>query len=239
MNPMKSTSMLCCHIAGIIVFCSSCDKDPTRSGLQLKKPKPVNIKFTLGEARDYLWGRPGSYWIYKDSATGTLDTQVVTEMQFNTQVVRGATEKTKHMTVEFDKLKRVVYSSFHQKSFTDETPDSSPDQPFFNGTFRAVLMRTGAGRFVPFFHPFKMNAWGGGATSTFTYCIGIDTAFQIQNKPYAHICMFETYIDYSWTNTPPYFLGTYYWAKDIGLIKTVYEKEIRENWELIEYNIVQ
>jgi hypothetical protein len=39
---------------------------------------PENYRFELGELKSYLWAKPGSYWIYKNTKTGDLDTQICT-----------------------------------------------------------------------------------------------------------------------------------------------------------------
>jgi hypothetical protein len=237
-DPMKNIRMLCL-IAGIIVFFNSCDRDPTKPGFQLKKPKPVNLRFELGEAKDYLWAKPGSYWIYKDSASGNIDTQTVTALQVESQTIKGTREETQHITVEFDKLRRFVYSSFHQRSYYDETLNPTPDGTSFDGSNRIVCERHAKGIIFSFFNPFIIDGVASDGFST-TTCKSIIETIPLQNKTYDHVAKFEIKNDVTWTSgSLPYFTSIYYWAKNVGLIKMELQKNTPENWELIEYNIIQ
>ncbi len=48
---------------------------------------PEYYRFKLGEAKDYLWAKPGSYWIYKNTLNGALDTQTCTYFYFDSFTV--------------------------------------------------------------------------------------------------------------------------------------------------------
>ncbi len=191
-------------------------------------------RFKLGEAKAYLWAQPSSYWIYKNTATNELDTQICTSFVFDSLKTKGTQDYSNHINVEYDRIRRTIQSSYNQWIYYDETDKPEPNGSSFNGNYRIIIDRNANGSInTPFFYPFNINAW-----SSNTQCKGIDTTLTIQGKTYANVVRFEISLDGLWENSPPYTGSKYYWAKDVGLIKrTALNKP--DNWELIEYNIIK
>lgn len=216
----------------LLLLLSSCETDCHKKG----NCPPENYRFELGEAKQYLWAAPGSYWIYRNTKTGDLDTQTVTYCKTYWVSDRGTNKSTKHISVDYEVLARGVKSSFNVWEYQDKTS-------FYNADalrpYKTYLVRTistiGQSINDPFWLPASINENGGT-----TNCINVDTTIVIKSKVYEHVVVFDIDIDAIWENK----LGCirpnsrYYWAKDIGLIK----KEMNRcdyAWELIDYKILQ
>lgn len=199
-------------------------------------------KFYLGEAKNYLWAGKGSYWIYKNSKTGELDTQTVTYCKTYWLNVRGTQNSTRHINVDYEVLSRGIYSSFNQWVYEDRTGEVTPDGLYFNGTYRVILDRlvSGEGYIFAFDFPFRINAAIGNGSST-TWCRSADTSLKVKNIDYKGIKCYELDMDDIWyPNNHPisirYPNAFYYWIKDIGLLKR-YNKSENYSWDLIDYKI--
>lgn len=223
------------QLAVFVLFLGACaDKDAGSNG-----PRPPEYyRFHLGKAKDYLWAKPGSYWIYKNINTGAIDTLICTGLLYDSIVVTGTQDYSQHITVEYDKLSRTIQSSYHKKNYFDYTADQTAD---FNGykDYKTKVTRqiSGVGEVFIFFNPVvKDLIFGNGASNT--KCLGIDSTYILQGKTYQLVAKFEIDIDGIWENSPPFTGSTYYWAKDVGLIKRSASNR-NDNWELIEYNIIR
>jgi hypothetical protein len=137
-------------------------------------------RIRIGEAKSYLWALPGSYWIYKNSVTGDLDTQTCIGFSFDSVKVKGTNNYSKFITAEYDVIRRVVYSSYNKIYINDETVSSNPDAINYNNG-RDVVHRyaSGFGTNIPFFFPFEKGLQFGDGASIST-CNGMDTSLLIQ-----------------------------------------------------------
>lgn len=223
----------------IILFCISCknkNKDCKKDG----SCPPEYYRIRIGEEpKSYLWSLPGSYWIYKNSQTGELDTQTCTGFQFESVTVKGIFDYSKHITIEYDRIKRTIWSSYNKWTYVDKTRDNSPDDEQFNNG-RTILDRTAAGPgvIIPFFYPFENGLiYGNGASNT--TCQGMDNTMAIQGKTYTNVAKFDIDLDQIDEKNCQYIpVTTYFWAKEVGLIKKTI-KNCNYSWELIEYNIIK
>jgi hypothetical protein len=88
---MKNTDIIQYIFFGIVLLLlSSCDKDPSKPGYQGKPPKPEYYRIKMNEElKSYLWSKPGSYWIYKNTKTGDLDTHIIRSFYFDSILVKG------------------------------------------------------------------------------------------------------------------------------------------------------
>jgi hypothetical protein len=67
------------------IFISNCGPEP------IEPIKKVDIGFLpLGKVKDYVFFKPGTWWVYKNTRTGVLDTQVVTFSLLDTLEQDGA-----------------------------------------------------------------------------------------------------------------------------------------------------
>ncbi len=224
---------LCLALAASFSSCGpeDCRKDGTC-------PPPEFYRFTLGEAKPYVWALPGSYWIYKNTSTGDLDTVTCLRFKFDSLTVKGTRVGNIEVTITYDKIQRQLYSSFFKWYIDDENLDQTPYGKYYKN-HREVLTRLigGQGYICAFHTPFTIGAASGTGSETTTY-IGMDTTLQIQGKTYNRVAKFDISMDETWEDTPPYTEATYYWAKEVGLIKRTSPRK-NYSWELIEYQIIQ
>ena len=78
----------------LLLFGNSCeDNNPP-------KPKdPVTIVYTLGEVKDYILFKKGTYWIYENDKTGTIDSQWVSGSTLGKYTQTGNEDYSKHITL--------------------------------------------------------------------------------------------------------------------------------------------
>ncbi len=195
---------------------------------------PDYRKMPLGEAKDYIYSLPGSYWIYLNTATGDLDTQICTGFVCDTVIKKGNESYSKHITIEYERIRRTIHSSFTKIIYLDQTVGYNPNEP---RDLKAVVDRDGVSSYIKgFFFPIISNekiSTGGSVTT----CKGVDSSLMVQGKSFSNVGIFEVDIDAIWENSPPFTSSKYYWAKDVGLIKRSANQK-PDNWELIDYKII-
>ena len=194
-------------------------------------------RMPLGEAKNYLYALPGSYWIYKNSASGDLDTQVCVGFICDTVIRKGTRNDTKHITVEYERIRRSIESSFNNCSYYDITGFYNPDaiRPLKTALERNA---SNSGSNFIFLHPFEIGSNGGDGFSTST-CKGVDSSMVVQGKTFYYVAKIDIDLDTVEEKDCQKILSTtYYWAKDIGVIKKVINN-CNYSWELIDYNIIK
>ncbi|MDP2174981.1 MAG: hypothetical protein Q8K70_03620 [Bacteroidota bacterium] len=225
-----------------LIFLIGCDKDPSKPGYQGKPPKPEYYRIKMNEElKSYLWSKPGSYWIYKNTKTGDLDTHIVNNFYFDSILVKGTELHTKHITIYYDYLTKSFYGTFIKRYFYEYSNYKSPNAESFNNG-RNGITREGNGSInYPLYYPFVITSGPGtGNGSSYTTYIGMDSTLTIQGKTYQNVAKFDIDKDDIWEEKLNCIRSNniYYWAKDVGLIK---KQSISCNysWELIEYNIIK
>jgi len=219
-----------------------CDKDPSKPGYQGKPPKPEYYRIKMNdELKSYLWSKPGSYWIYKNTKTGDLDTHIINGFYFDSILVKGIYPYSKHRTIYYDYLSKSFYSTFIKRFFYEYTRTFNPQATDLYITSND-LTREGNGSINhPLVHPFLIpKESNSGTGSSYAAYIGMDSTLTIQGKTYQNVAKFDIDSDGVWSKTYPYTTtgSKYYWAKDVGLVKrTATQRD--ETWELIEYNIIK
>ncbi len=201
---------------------------------------PEYYRFDLGEAKSYLWADTGSYWIYKNSKTGELDTQTCVGAITYWVNTKGTTNYAKHITIDYEVLYRKLYSTYNQWEYVDKTNSVNPNSATLENN--KIVNRTVAGQGInyPFLFPASIN-YKYGTSNSLTTCTNTDTSIIVNGKTYDHVVVFEMNMDDIWyPNDHPlatrYPNAFYYWVKDIGLIKR-YNKGENYSWDLIDYKI--
>ncbi|MDI1235054.1 MAG: hypothetical protein PSX81_12285 [bacterium] len=191
----------------------------------------------FGEVKNYLWALDSSYWIYKNSKTGELDTQICIGFSYYTVKVRGTLNYSKYKVYEYDKISRTLYSTYYKTSIIDKTGDHFPDSRE-NSINDVILNRRiyGVGEVDVFLNPFELGL-GLGDGSSYTKFIGLDSTLTVQGKTYYSVAKFDIDFDYTWDDIN-YTGGVYYWAKDVGIIKHTH-KVGKYSWELTDYKIIK
>ncbi len=217
-----------------------CDKDPSKPGYQGKPPKPEYYRIKMNEElKSYLWSNLGSYWIYKNTKTGDLDTHIINGFYFDSILVKGIYPYSKHRTIYYDILTRSFYSTYIKRDFYEYTRTFNPQATDLYITSNKIYREGNGSINTPFVYPFVLGT-GSDNGSSITEYIGMDSTLTIQGKAYHHVAKFDINLDGVWSKTYPYTTtgSIYYWAKDVGLVKkTATHRD--ENWELIEYNIIK
>jgi hypothetical protein len=238
---MKNTPIIpyifCC--LGLLLL-SACDKDPSKPGYQGKPPKPEYYRIKMNEElKSYLWSKPGSYWIYKNTKTGDLDTHIIRSFYFDSILVKGIYPYSKHRTIYYDIMTRSFYSTFIKDYYYEYTRTFNPQATDLYITSNKIYREGNGSINTPFVYPFVLGTGSGNGSSNTTY-IGMDSTLTIQGKTYQNVAKFDIDKDDIWEEKLNCIRSNniYYWAKDVGLIK---KKSISCNysWELIEYNIIK
>ena len=220
----------------VIGVFSACNSDCHDKG----NCAPVHYIWDLGEAKNYLWADTGSFWIYKNSKTGELDTQTCVGAITYWVHTQGTTNYAKHITIDYEVLSRRIFSTFNQWEYNDKTNSVNPNAATLENN--KIVNRTVAGEGInyPFFFPAKFS-YNYGTSNALTTCTNIDTSIIVNGQTYDHVVVFEINMDDIWyPNDHPmatrYPNAFYYWVKSVGLIKR-YNKGENYSWDLIDYKI--
>lgn len=219
----------------IFIFGACKNKDCRKTGTC---PREYYFK-NMGEAKDYLWAKPGSRWIYKNTKTGALDTVTAVVFNFDTVITQGIEDYSLNVTVDYEHMFRGLYSTFSPYSYTENTSAYTANSRNLNNV-RVILSRECTDGLIEcFFYPFDKDFLAGTGSMYCRY-IGMDSLYSMQGKTYHNVVKFD--LDSDDIGEPKlsciYPHAIYYWAKNVGLIK----KEVltcNYSWELIEYNVIK
>ncbi len=189
--------------------------------------------YTLGEARDYLDFKPGSWWVYQNNKSGLYDTLVLKSISIRSQTFTGKN------TVIKDMVNMLIYSTttgYEYKYYTwGANPDLKKEDLEKANFISLILGKSKAGDYqgetVSFFYPFDSAVTSGTGSHT-SYYKKFDSSYTLNGKTFFSIRKF--YLDHD--NTWDRWWVNYYWAKDVGLIKKENIKK-EESWDLVNYNV--
>jgi len=209
----------------------SCNPDPP-------DPGPTDLGFfALGESKDYVYFKRGTWWIYKNTKTGLLDTIEVFNSVLDTL---EKTSKKWHFTnevflVDSRSLNTGYYYYFYIRPL-------SPDVTTVTWACIPNLERREPyeGDIAPFYYPFdrlKNNPHGGYET----YCTTIKDTMHVNGKVYSDVAVFYLVNDNSEPIPMKRKAAKYYWARHYGLIqKDLFDGKFRgdtstlyHSWKLI------
>lgn len=201
---------------------------------------PENYRYKLGGLKNYIWANTGSYWIYKHSKTGELDTQTVTSFYFDSAVSRGTEDYSKHITIKYDVLSRVIKSTAYNLTFSDNTSgyEANATPLTKDSTFNLKRYAGGFQLMWVLCYPFVKDKFAGNGAS-FVKFKSMDSTMVVQGKTYFDVAKLDIDFDVFDEKGCQYIpVTTYYWAKNVGLIKKTVNN-CNFSWELIEYNIIK
>jgi hypothetical protein len=201
-------------------------------------PPPTELGFfALGEAKDYVYFKPGTWWVYQNTRTGLRDSIVVT---FSLLDTLEGTSKKWHYTDEIFNVRSHSYSNGYNYSlYKRQGPVEVTDQP--ENFIIPTLERSEPyeGELEPFYYPFNFKGY--------KYCLGIKDTMTINGKVYKDVAVFFIRTD----GTEPLPLkhkpAKYYWARNFGLVqKDLFDSKflgdtsvLYHSWKLINSNIIQ
>jgi hypothetical protein len=216
-------------------------------------PKPENLGFySLGETKDYLLFKQGSYWVYENTLNKELDSMVLTYCHLDT-----IHEKGKKREYDFEVIDYRIVShrdnAFYIYSCYGPNPESTDF--YFGWTFICERYHgfrdsfygnsSGSGSAVQFYYPFDKDRVRGSMSGAKTTFIERFDSMIVRSKTYYKIVTFSVNPDYTFPypnmDVGNYSSSKYYWAKNIGIIKIEIEswdiktqKTTYYNWELLK-----
>lgn len=189
--------------------------------------------YTLGEGKDYLNFKSGSWWVYQHNKSGLYDTLILKNILISTRRFEGKNILIKDVVI-FS-----IYSTTTKYMYDYYTLTPNPDAiPEILARVNSIDILHGKskpgdyhGETISFFYPFdslRESSLGVGVT---TY-LGMDTLVNMKGNKFKNVRKFQQTKDACWDGNT----CKYYWAKDIGLIKKENIKK-EESWELINWHV--
>lgn len=189
-------------------------------GLALQSCKPEEDPpqqdlgfFPLGEVKDYLYFKPNSWWIYRNSLNGNLDTQVMDWILLDTFSQSSSLRKYTLEDLQFSK-----YSVTTKWIYDNYKSGTVPDAINWNWSYHLRTNKHGngfGGEIETFFYPFKRN--DGKTNYSISFQDTLKT-FTLLGNTYKDVAVFFVYHD----DIEDYPLkgqsAKYYWAKGVGLV---------------------
>jgi hypothetical protein len=212
-------------------------------------PEPIEpIKKTelgflpLGEAKDYVYFKKGTWWVYKNTKTGLKDSIVVT---FSLLDTLEQNSQRWHFTNElFDVQSKSLSDGYHydfyMRSLSAEVTD-------FKWGCIPTMERSNPyeGDLDPFYYPFDLFKDKSGDYEAF--CITVRDTMIISNKIYKDVAIFYIKRDPIEPLPMEGNAAKYYWARNYGLIqKDIFNSKFQgdtallfHSWKLTNSNIIQ
>ncbi len=214
---------------------SRCKPDPP-------KPHPtIRRSFYLGGVKDYLYFKPGSYWIYKNTVTNEIDT--VKQVVMDTSRKRVAMDlPDAYYIMDYTDIYYVQTSSLIKRNLVHNL---YPVAAYSSGPY-AVQKGFGFGMYTIFIYPFIRQF-----DTTVTYDIGgrsFGTISKIQSGPYTFDsatqirCYNSDFHPKSSIMKSQVVFADAFWVKGVGLARInirSWDPETYETWILTDYKIIQ
>jgi len=211
----------------------NCNPDPP-------DPPPKDLGFLgLGEAKDYVYFKKGTWWVYKNTRTGLYDT---IEVYFNLlDTLAEKSDKWRFtnelFSVKSKSLTTGHFYNFYQRSAAVDvlteptgfiTPNLARREPF-------------EGDIIPFYYPFVKPHYG------YNFCVNIKDTMNINGQVYPDVAVFyikQDALEPDPLNGKP---AKYYWARHYGLVqKDLFDSQfygdtgtLFHSWKIVNSNIIQ
>ena len=208
-------------VSVVIFQLASCKKDKNETAA------PINIKFSQ-EAFEYVQLQLNRSFIYKDSASGRIDSVVVTESALRDIFVPRYDCKNAGAFSFCTPNPDYTYQRFTLKLINFNSFNNPSNQIWFADSAISYIYGSAGGFYIAPTDTAYLNL-GGSFWYPYKYSqspsqTNVLASFDVEGKTYTNVLQF---ISSTTTNvTDPYYKKTiYYWAKGIGIIK----REIRTN----------
>ena len=195
--------------------------------------------YPLGDIKDYLYFKPGSMWVYECDSTGELDTQVM---------VSCDTPWFRKTYIAVQKINYIIKSINRNETYMMKQPFN--DIPY-NEKYKYFLqiertISVSGALDAIFYKPFDSTIHGFGSSPT--YYKGLLTNYTVLGKTYDTVRVFQVQTGgtFPYCKIKSWNVGrlTYYWAKNVGLVRlfveTAYDgtkKAFNFNWNLKTYDL--
>ena len=224
-------------------------------GCKEKAQKPQeNLGFaSLGEAKDYLYFKTGSWWVYKNSYTNELDTMILTYCQLDTFHAENSLRK-----VDYELISFTIQSLRDNAIYVTNSYDWDIDLPSFRQAWTIECRRNGGfynnyygvGSLISnqFYFPFDKSGRLAGVAKTL-FESHVDSLV-IEGKVYRDIVKFSVEYDGTYPFPNRYISdnghSVYFWSKNYGLIRIEHDSwdapnngnKVHMVWDLIESHII-
>lgn len=222
----------------ILTTASNCKKK--------EDPKLYIGNFPATEVMKYLYFKPGSYWIYECDSTLEIDSQVMVKVDTPWQHLNYID----YQYVFYNK-KSITYNvAFNTINFGTNIPYSKDRVGiYYFANSLAISGPNISASDCVFFYPFDSSLLGGYGSSP-TYYKGFLDSMKVLDRWYKDVRVFQ--VQYAGGFIEPKIKTwgdgqiTYYWARNIGIIRThVWTKKdglnstFKFNWNLKRHKIIQ
>ena len=201
-------------------------------------PQPTDLGFFgLGEAKDYVYFKKGTWWVYQNTRTGQLDTIVVYNSILDTS--ERISKKWKYIDEVFAVDSRSISTAHYYHLYERYGPVDVINRPRNLIIPNFERREPFEGDINPFYYPFN--------DPIANYCITVKDTMNIMGKIYSKVAVFYIQSDDSepipLKNKP----AKYYWAKNYGLVqKDLFDSKfigdtslVYHSWKLSYSNIIQ
>lgn len=208
-------------------------------------PGPTNLGFFgLGEAKDYVYFKPGTWWMYKNTRTGLRDSIVVTYSMLDT--LEGIGSKWRNLQEIFNVRSHSYSTGYNYSIYQRQGNVEVTNKPRLFVIPTLVRSEPYEGEIEPFYYPFnfieKVSSAGYGLQ-----CTTIKDTMTINGKIYKDVAVFFLRNDNIEPMPNDGNPAKYYWARNFGLIqKDLFDNKfagdtsvLYHSWKLINSNIVQ
>jgi len=228
------TKTCLCLLSSALLLLNACKREP--------EPQKYLGNYPLGEVKDYLYFKPGSYWVYECDSTGELDSQVMVSID---------TPWFHKSYIDYQVLFFIRKSITHNVVFsTDNFYDVRYNSNFsYFDAYNINISGNGTSAYdCVFFYPFDSLKYGYGSSPT--YYKGYLDSLQVLGKWYKDVRVFQ--YGTSGFIRPNYKTEilrdarmTMFWAKNVGVVKYYIQGGLWDNnltpfwfnWNLKRYSI--
>lgn len=226
--------VLLVYISFIVQILSGCKPDESENWTRYEY---------LNEARDYIYFKTGTWWVYKRIPGGELDTIEVLEDNLDTLILTGNSNKLNYERCSWYAISRLDNYSYNFKLlFPEPNFDLITSTSNLYSQYFIIKSRPGdfGGQTNVIMYPFTRNILNNGHDHETKMLDDLDTII-VQNIDYYDVKHFHISNDATFIYDD---LGRrggiveYYWAPNVGIIK---KKHMSKNisWELVESHILQ
>jgi hypothetical protein len=208
-----------------------------------KDNTPPPTYYLPQEIKDYMYFQPGTYWVYKDSASGVLDSVTVTEAnsEMFTDMFDPPANKISHIeerfTVKtFSNYENIEY--FYNGKVIGGIDCNQNNVCAYVEREKIISGIPDEGYNNVLIYPFNIGLAGG----TYTTISNKYDSLLVEGKYYKGVVEFYCSLNYTENNQPTYF----YIAKNYGVIRKkiwVYNGSLGfwewRTWELLRSNIIK
>ena len=233
MKPLKLTLIIL--LLNVLAALYSCGPEP------IEPMKKTELGFLpLGEVKDYVFFKPGTWWVYKNTRTGEYDSIIVTYSLLDT-IEQNSSRW--HFTnevfdVESKSLTNGYQYSMYMRSLGAEVID-------FKWACHPIIERNNPyeGESRAFYYPFNLYEKFSGNEPN---CLTVKDTMTINSKVYKDVAVFFIKRDVIEPLPLEGNAAKYYWARNYGLIrKDMYDSQYQgdtsilyHSWQLINSNII-